>query len=79
MVRFSKTGSDAGTGNVREDIESHVEMWRNYNSLMYTEQDLEGLIELLKGYSKEEILRQWKVEEGNPFQEWEKATRHLVL
>ena len=56
FIPFVK-GSDAGTGNVREDIESHAEMWRDYNSKMYTEQDLEGLIELLKGYSKEEIER----------------------
>ena len=56
FIPFVK-GSDAGTGNVREDIESHLEMWRDYNQKMYNEQELDGLIDLLKGYTREEIER----------------------
>ena len=51
FIPFVK-GSDAGTGNVREDIESHLEMWRDYNQKMYNEQELDGLIDLLKGYTR---------------------------
>ena len=32
-------------------------MWREYNQKMYNEQELDSLIDLLKGYSKEEIER----------------------
>jgi DNA-directed RNA polymerase II subunit RPB2 len=55
FIPFVKeTDTNAG---VREDIAEHEKIWKDYNTKTYNKEDLEGLIELLNGYSSHELER----------------------
>ena len=54
FIPFVKS-SDSGKGNLREDIDEHVEMWKDYQSQRYTRDDLDKLISLFNEYNKDEI------------------------
>ena len=54
FIPFVKA-SDSGKGNLREDIDEHVEMWKDYQSQRYTRDDIDKLISLFNEYNKDEI------------------------
>jgi DNA-directed RNA polymerase II subunit RPB2 len=46
---------DTQPSGIREDIGDHVDMWKDYQSKLYNQTDIEGMLELLNNYTSAEI------------------------